>query len=77
MGQLTARFSLLTTAAMMTIGFMTRYSGLDATMGLALARTGISGKPNSELIKKAKESPQNPDHHTANSTRAAPRGVKL
>ena len=34
------RFSLLTIAAMMAIGFMTRYSGLDATMGLAFARTG-------------------------------------
>ena len=35
------RFSLLTIAAMMAIGFMTRYSGLDATMGLAFARTKI------------------------------------
>ncbi|OLB39807.1 MAG: lactate permease [Acidobacteria bacterium 13_2_20CM_57_17] len=34
------RFSLVTIAAMMSIGFMTRYSGLDATMGLAFARTG-------------------------------------
>ena len=34
------RFSLLTISAMMAIGFMTRYSGLDATMGLAFARTG-------------------------------------
>ncbi|MFZ0707753.1 MAG: L-lactate permease [Candidatus Korobacteraceae bacterium] len=34
------RFSLLTIAAMMAIGFMTRYAGLDATMGLAFARTG-------------------------------------
>ncbi|HYW98284.1 MAG TPA: L-lactate permease [Candidatus Elarobacter sp.] len=34
------RFSLITIAAMMSIGFMTRYSGLDATMGLAFARTG-------------------------------------
>lgn len=34
------RFSLITIAAMMAIGFMTRYSGLDATMGLAFARTG-------------------------------------
>jgi len=33
------RFSLITIAAMMSIGFMTRYSGLDATMGLAFART--------------------------------------
>ena len=33
------RFSLLTISAMMAIGFMTRYSGLDATMGLAFART--------------------------------------
>jgi lactate permease len=35
------RFSLLTIAAMMAIGFATRYSGLDATMGLAFARTGM------------------------------------
>jgi lactate permease len=35
------RLSLLTIAAMMSIGFMTRYSGLDATMGLAFARTGM------------------------------------
>ncbi len=34
------RFSLITISAMMAIGFMTRYSGLDATMGLAFARTG-------------------------------------
>jgi len=34
------RFSLITIAAMLGIGFMTRYSGLDATMGLAFARTG-------------------------------------
>ena len=34
------RFSLITIASMMSIGFMTRYSGLDATMGLAFARTG-------------------------------------
>jgi lactate permease len=34
------RFSLMTIAFMMSIGFMTRYSGLDATMGLAFARTG-------------------------------------
>ena len=35
------RFSLLTIAAMLAIGFTTRYSGLDATMGLAFARTGM------------------------------------
>jgi lactate permease len=34
------RFSMLTIAAMMAIGFLTRYGGLDATMGLAFARTG-------------------------------------
>jgi lactate permease len=34
------RFSLLTIAAMMAIGFSTRYSGMDATLGLAFARTG-------------------------------------
>ncbi len=35
------RFSLLTIAAMLALGFLTRYSGLDATMGLAFARTGF------------------------------------
>jgi lactate permease len=35
------RFSLVTIAAMLSIGYMTRYSGLDATMGLAFARTGV------------------------------------
>jgi len=35
------RFSLLTISAMMAIGFLTRFSGLDATMGLAFARTGV------------------------------------
>jgi lactate permease len=35
------RFSLLTISAMMALGFITRYSGLDATMGLAFARTGM------------------------------------
>ncbi|HEY3863623.1 MAG TPA: L-lactate permease [Verrucomicrobiae bacterium] len=34
------RFSLLTIAAMLALGYVTRYSGIDATMGLALARTG-------------------------------------
>ncbi|MBM3294860.1 MAG: L-lactate permease, partial [Candidatus Aminicenantes bacterium] len=34
------RFSLLTVAAMLALGFTTRYSGLDAAMGLAFARTG-------------------------------------
>jgi lactate permease len=34
------RFSLLTIAAMLAIGYVTRYGGLDASMGLALAKTG-------------------------------------
>ncbi len=34
------RYSLLTVAAMLSLGYITRYSGLDATMGLAFARTG-------------------------------------
>ncbi len=34
------RFSLLTIAAMLAIGMLTRYSGLDATMGLTFARSG-------------------------------------
>jgi lactate permease len=35
------RHSLLTIAAMMAIGFTTRYSGMDATLGLAFAKTGL------------------------------------
>jgi lactate permease len=35
------RFSLLTIAAMLSIGYLTRYSGLDAAMGLAFARAGV------------------------------------
>jgi lactate permease len=34
------RFSLWTIAAMLSLGYVTRYSGTDATLGLALARTG-------------------------------------
>jgi lactate permease len=34
------RFSLLTVAAMLSLGFITRYSGLDAAMGLTFAKTG-------------------------------------
>ena len=35
------RISLLTIATMLAIGFTTRYSGLDASMGLAFASTGF------------------------------------
>ena len=35
------RVSLLTIAAMLALGFTTRYAGLDATMGLAFASTGV------------------------------------
>ena len=35
------RYSLLTIAAMLALGYTTRYSGLDATLGLAFAHTGI------------------------------------
>ena len=35
------RLSLLTIAAMLGLGYLTRYSGLDATMGLAFASTGV------------------------------------
>ena len=35
------RFSLITIAAMLSLGYTTRYSGLDATMGLAFAQTGV------------------------------------
>lgn len=34
------RYAMVTIAAMMAIGFVTRYCGLDATLGLAFARTG-------------------------------------
>jgi lactate permease len=34
------RHSLLTIAAMLSLGYTTRYSGLDATLGLAFAQTG-------------------------------------
>ncbi|MFO1322131.1 MAG: L-lactate permease [Burkholderiales bacterium] len=34
------KFSLLTIAAMLALGFVTRYSGTDATLGLAFAYTG-------------------------------------
>lgn len=34
------RFAIITIAAMMAIGFVTRFCGLDATLGLAFARTG-------------------------------------
>jgi lactate permease len=34
------RFSLLTIAFMLALGYVTRYSGTDATMGLAFAATG-------------------------------------
>lgn len=35
------RFSLLTIAAMLALGHVTKYSGTDATLGLALAHTGF------------------------------------
>jgi lactate permease len=35
------KFSLLTIAAMLALGFVTRYSGTDATMGLAFAHAGV------------------------------------
>jgi lactate permease len=34
------RFSLLTIAAMMAIGYVSRYTGMDGTLGLAFAHTG-------------------------------------
>jgi len=36
------RYSLLTIAAMLALGFSTRYAGSDATMGLAFASTGAA-----------------------------------
>jgi lactate permease len=35
------RFSLLTIAAMLSLGFVTKYAGSDSTMGLAFASTGM------------------------------------
>ncbi len=35
------RFAIITIAAMVAIGYVTRYCGLDATLGLAFARTGF------------------------------------
>ncbi len=35
------KWSLLTIAAMLALGFSTRYAGLDTTMGLAFASTGV------------------------------------
>jgi lactate permease len=35
------RYSLITIAAMLALGFVTRYSGTDATLGLAFATTGV------------------------------------
>jgi lactate permease len=34
------RFSLLTISAMLSLGYVSRYAGIDATLGLALAHTG-------------------------------------
>lgn len=36
-----ARFALLTISTMMALGFVTRYAGMDATLGLAFAQTGV------------------------------------
>lgn len=35
------RYSLLTIVAMLALGYLTRYSGVDATLGLAFAYTGV------------------------------------
>jgi len=35
------RFTVVTIAAMLALGYVTRYCGLDATLGLAFARTGV------------------------------------
>ncbi len=35
------RFSIAAIMAMLSLGYLTRYSGMDATMGLALAHTGV------------------------------------
>ncbi|WP_220399105.1 L-lactate permease [Granulicella sp. WH15] len=35
------RFTMITIASLMGLGFLTRFCGLDATLGLAFARTGV------------------------------------
>ena len=35
-----ARYSLITITAMLALGYVTKYSGTDSTLGLALAKTG-------------------------------------
>jgi lactate permease len=35
------RFTVMTIAAMMALGYVMRYCGMDATLGLAFARTGV------------------------------------
>ena len=35
------RYSLVTIAAMLALGTLTRYSGIDATLGLSFAQTGV------------------------------------
>jgi lactate permease len=35
------RYSIITIAAMLALGTLTRFSGVDGTLGLAFARTGI------------------------------------
>ena len=35
------RYTIVTIAAMVALGYVTRYCGLDATLGLAFARTGL------------------------------------
>lgn len=35
------RFTMVTIAALMGVGFVTRFCGMDATLGLAFARTGV------------------------------------
>ena len=37
----TTRFTLTTILALMALGFVSRFCGLDATLGLAFARTGV------------------------------------
>ncbi len=38
---LNTRFTVITIAALMALGFVSRFCGLDATLGLAFARTGL------------------------------------
>jgi lactate permease len=51
------RFTFVTIAALMALGFVTRYAGMDATLGLAFARTGHLSIRSSERSSDGSERP--------------------